>query len=90
MPLKLTVVGLMAVAFGLSGCTVPEDKARAILEANGYTEVRLGGYSMFGCSEDDDLSTEFSAKGVNGRQVEGVVCSGLVGKGATIRIERVT
>lgn len=44
-----------------------------------------------GCSDDDDLHTGFTAKGVNGRPVSGVLCGewNLLGwgKGSTIRLD---
>lgn len=37
------------------------------------------------CGDDDTFSTGFKAKNVNGKVVQGVVCSGLIFKNSTIR-----
>jgi hypothetical protein len=67
----------------LTACTSPVD-ARRVLEQQGYTEVKTGGYGWFTCDEKDTFSTKFTAKSPNGTYVSGVVCSGLL-KGNTIR-----
>lgn len=69
----------------LAGCT-DADGARKALEGAGYTEISIGGYSAFGCGQDDMYHTEFKAKGATGKPVEGVVCSAPF-KGKTIRID---
>lgn len=76
---KLILIGTLLLA----GCTDPNE-ARKVLQDNGYTDIRIGGYSWLGCSENDQFSTEFIAKGPTGRDVKGVVCSGWL-KGSTIR-----
>lgn len=68
----------------LAGCGVNPNEATAALEAQGLTDVKLGGYSLFGCSEKDTFRSKFEAVGVNGKPVSGVVCSGLL-KGVTVR-----
>jgi hypothetical protein len=79
-------------AFGLSifitllcatGCT-RTDQATMVLKNEGYTDIKITGYALFMCGEDDTFSTEFTAKNRNGQIVSGAVCSGLL-KGATIR-----
>lgn len=80
--MKKLLMIIIVVAF--SSCQADQSKTIKILENDGYTNIQLTGYDPFGCSENDDFSTGFVAyKG--GRQVKGVVCSGLM-KGATIRI----
>jgi hypothetical protein len=69
----------------LSACT-DETAARKALEASGFTDVKLTGYSYFGCDKNDTFSTGFEARGPQGQFTEGVVCSGWM-KGATIRFE---
>ena len=81
----LLLVLLVAVVMSLGGCTKP-DASRRILEREGYTDIRITGYSWFGCSEDDFFSTGFEAK-KNGQYVEGTVCAGLFFKGATVRFD---
>ena len=70
----------------VAGCTAPK-KATRLLESQGYTDVEITGYKFWGCSEDDRFHTGFRAKGVTGREVSGVVCSGLIFKGATVRFD---
>jgi len=81
--MKSVVIFAMAL---LAGCTQPE-KARAVLESAGYSDIRLDGYGWFACSEDDTYRDKFTAKGPTGKPVSGVVCAGLFFKGATIRID---
>ena len=69
----------------LATCTAPNETER-VLEANGYTNIRIEGYSFFGCGEEDDFSTKFSATSPFGQPVTGVVCSGFL-KGSTIRFD---
>lgn len=69
------------------GCADP-DASRIALEGAGYSQIQMTGYELFGCSKDDLFHDGFTARGMNGKQVEGVVCSGLL-KGATIRISAV-
>lgn len=69
----------------LFSCT-DEDKATRILKEQGYTEIKITGYSPFACSEDDVYSTGFKAKSVSGNYVKGTVCTGLL-KGSTIRLD---
>jgi hypothetical protein len=78
-------VMMLAVLVVLSGCTRP-DHTRALLESQGYTDVDAGGYSYFGCSEDDFFRTKFTATAPNGQPVKGVVCKGVF-KGATVRFD---
>lgn len=68
----------------LSGCTNREDAERA-LTSEGYSNIHITGYAWFACSEDDRFHTAFTAVNRDGKQVSGVVCSGLFFKNATIR-----
>ena len=77
---------LLAVVCGLvAGCSDPHG-AQEALEDAGYKNVRITGHSWFGCGKDDTYSTGFEADGATGHRVEGVVCSGLLFKGSTIRV----
>lgn len=78
------LIGASMLTAVLAGCTSQSDAQRA-LESAGYTEIQSGGYDVFACSKDDFYSTKFTAKNQAGQQVNGVVCSGLLFKGATIR-----
>jgi hypothetical protein len=67
-------------------CTQP-DHAKKILEDQGYTDVRMDGYDWLNCSKDDVYHDKFTAKSPAGKKVSGVVCAGLLFKGATIRLD---
>lgn len=69
----------------LSACTNGDGATKA-LEGAGYTDIKITGYKFFGCGNDDTFHTGFNATGVNGKQVSGVVCGGLM-KGSTIRVD---
>lgn len=68
----------------LTACTSETDARRA-LEAEGFKDIRVTGYDWFACAKDDTFHTGFVAKNREGREVKGVVCSGLLFKGATVR-----
>lgn len=68
----------------LMGCTQDKNKVKDILAAEGYTNISVGGYSSFACSEKDTYSNGFTAE-KNGQIVEGTVCAGAF-KNNTIRI----
>lgn len=81
------IVCFVAVSVALS-CTSP-DRARAALQAAGYTQVELTGHAWRTCGSDDTC-TGFTALGPTRRYVEGAVGCGYgcsSGKGCTIRIE---
>jgi hypothetical protein len=79
---KFLVIAAIAL---LSACTNTSNAER-VLADNGYTEIQMTGYSLFGCGENDTFSDGFKAKSPNGKLVEGVVCSGML-KGSTIRFD---
>ncbi|VVE90780.1 hypothetical protein [Pandoraea bronchicola] len=81
----MRLVALAALLALLSACTDP-DAARRALEGAGYTNIHIDGYSFFGCGDNDDYSTAFTATGPSGVPVAGAVCSGFLTKAATIRI----
>jgi hypothetical protein len=79
-------IALALFVLGLIGCTNAK-KSRAVLEADGVTQIEMTGYSVFGCSENDTFADGF--RGVKGgRRVKGVVCSGWM-KGSTVRYTKV-
>lgn len=84
MKTKLVLLGAACAAL-LSACDVPSDQATAALSAYGFKNIQLRGYAAFGCDEKDTYHTKFTAIGANGKQVDGVICSGVL-KGATVRI----
>ena len=80
---KLGLAVLLASAIMFSGCT-DKVEAKRVLKQQGYTNIDFTGYSWMGCSKDDAYHTGFIAV-LNGRRIEGTVCSGLLFKGSTIR-----
>lgn len=76
---------LISLASVLMGCTNGDGAVRA-LEGAGYTDIKITGYRVFGCHEDDTFRTGFKAMGQGGKPVTGVVCSGIL-KGSTIRLD---
>jgi hypothetical protein len=80
------IVGFIIVVAWIS-CTSP-DKARATLEAAGYSQIEMTGHAWRTCGQDDTC-TGFTALGPTGRYVEGAVgCGyGCGGKGCTIRVD---
>lgn len=84
----MRVMIAMAVALmALSGCTDAEGTVDAA-EALGLRDVRPEGHAWFGCGQNDNVATKFTATNPRGERVEGVVCSqmGLFGKASTVRI----
>jgi hypothetical protein len=64
-----------------------KDRARDILQAEGYTEIKVkGGGHGWACGEDWS-ATGFTAQAPGGGRIEGVVCCGAVFKACTVRVE---
>ncbi|EON13430.1 hypothetical protein [Pandoraea sp. SD6-2] len=80
----MRLVALAALLALLSACT-DSDTARRALVGAGYTDVHIDGYSFYGCGDNDDYSTAFTARGPTGVLVSGAVCSSFLTKAATIR-----
>lgn len=80
------IMTIVAIAMLAAGCTQP-DTARRVLESQGYTDIKMGGYDWFNCSKDDMYHDKFTAKGPTGQRVSGVVCAGLLFKGSTVRLD---
>jgi len=76
-------VFLVFMAVMMSACSRP-DTAREVLHSNGYTNINMNGWSLFGCDEKDSFVDSFEATSPNGTRVKGVVCGGVF-KGSTIR-----
>lgn len=78
---------LFALALALPLAACGEDDAKRTIEAHGFTDVRLGSMPFFGCAESDNAfyNKTFTATGVNGKPVEGLVCGGPL-KGWTVRL----
>ncbi|PMQ04199.1 hypothetical protein DyAD56_16040 [Dyella sp. AD56] len=78
-------IALLAFAcLALAACT-DEATTRAALDAEGFTDVHITGYAPFSCADSDDYATSFVATNAKGKRVQGVVCSSLMGKNATVR-----
>lgn len=73
----LLIVGVLPMILG--SCTVDERTAKRILGAQGFTDVKLTGYSIFGCSKDQQRRSGFDAKDVRGNEISGVLCQDLFG-----------
>lgn len=82
---RTIVMTALTMLLTATGCTKP-DATRKTLEAQGYTQIEITGWKMFGCSEDDSHHTGFRARGANGQEVTGVACSGVL-KGTTLRFD---
>ena len=76
----VTVYGAVLVSDG------DNKKGRKALASQGYTHVRFLGIPWFACSDSDShfTSKRFVAE-LNGKQVEGILCCGLILKSCTIR-----
>jgi hypothetical protein len=81
--LAAVLLALAMVGVGMLGS---DEKKIAAVEALGMTEVRIGGYSFFGCAREDLIRSTFEARGANGKPVSGSVCGGLL-KGYTVRMD---
>lgn len=79
----LVFIAIFASMAYMIGCT-HEGEARRVLAMDGIEDVQMTGYKFFSCSKGDWYHTGFKGKR-NGREIEGVVCSGLIFKSSTIR-----
>lgn len=88
LPCYLVFITLV-LSFGVMSSTgffQRPEQAKRVLEDQGYTKVEITGEkSWFPCSQGDMFITKFRANSVTGKEVKGVVCSGLF-KGSTTRI----
>lgn len=74
----------IAAVLVLGGCGANPTTAERILSGQGMTNIEVGGYTFFGCSEDDWFRSTFTALDANGKRVNGVICGGFF-KGYTVR-----
>lgn len=70
----------------LAGCTNSGDAHRA-LEAIGFSEIEITGYSWLACGKDDFYHTGFTAINQEQMRVYGTVCSGILFKNSTVRFQ---
>lgn len=80
---KILIPVIMSLT--LMGCYNSSDARHALAQQGGFTDVQIIGHGWFACSKDDFYRTKFTAKNSQGKQVTGVVCSGLFFKNSTIR-----
>lgn len=75
---------LLAIIVGSTrGCGVGDDGTQAI-QAEGFTEVRIGDPAPWACGRDDAFGSYFTATDPLGVRVSGVVCCGFM-KACTVR-----
>ena len=81
------LMALFGVALLLAGvgCFTNETDTRRTLEAQGFIDIEITGWSPWSCSEDDYTETGFRAVNTKGLIVTGTVCCGLLTKGCTVR-----
>lgn len=82
------LVTIFAIGFGMQAemnCGSPPPMAKAAVEAQGFSDVRVGEWEAFSCGQGDTLSRRFTAKNPAGNRVSGIVCCGMFFKGCTIR-----
>jgi hypothetical protein len=67
---NLIVIGLIVISVWFA--FIPGDGYKRTVEEQGYTEVTIAGYSLFGCPEKE---YGFNFKAIkDGKQFKGVVC----------------
>lgn len=79
---KLLIAACLTL--GLVACS-DAPTAERVLRQNGYSDIKITGWSMFSCGKEDTFSTGFQATAPGGGTVDGAVCSSWLLKGATIR-----
>jgi hypothetical protein len=84
--IELKMRKFLWIALFLLSCT-DEERAREVLEGNGYTNIQLTGYQWGACSQEDTSHTGFQALSPAKVMVRGTVCCGLILKNCTIRFE---
>ena len=82
------IVGVLFLGIVLCGplsgsCSAGPDGEHALTSA-GYTDVKLGGYAWFSCSDSDTFASTFTATNPAGAEVSGTVCCGWM-KACTVR-----
>lgn len=82
----LFIGGLILAAVAVAVPKTDADTAVRAATNVGMKDVKITGYRIFGCGEEDLYHTGFEATNSNGNRVSGVVCSGIL-KGATVRFD---
>lgn len=81
----MKIIYALLAALALTACTDANNATRTLV-SQGYTEIRINGYALLSCGENDTYATAFTAKGPNGKPVSGAVCAGVF-KGNTVRLD---
>lgn len=83
-PANRTIAALVTAL--LTSCADP-GRARATLEAQGFTRITITGGDALACADGELLCTGFTGRAPSGRRVRGVVgCSGWIDWACTVRI----
>lgn len=78
------IILVIILAIMLSGC-VSEKNTLKTLDSAGFGDIEVTNWKPFSCGEGDWFKTGFKATNVNGKEVTGTVCCGLIFKDCTIR-----
>lgn len=86
------MVFVVILGFIVAICSGPiwgTDSAGAtrVLQASGFTQIKITGYRWFTGGKGDFYHTGFQAKSPSGQIVTGTVTSGLIFKSSTIRFD---
>jgi hypothetical protein len=76
---------ILLLACFLSACT-DSSSVKQYAEIDGWDSYEVTGYRWFGCSKEDFYNTGFKAT-KNGKIFTGVVCKGILFRGATLRLD---
>lgn len=82
------IVTILVVFLLLGACGLfqQQDRAKRVLEDQGYTDVEITGWRPFMADRNDTFSTGFKAISPSGAKVTGAVTGGFL-KGSTIRLD---
>lgn len=69
-----------------AGSNVDAGAVAEYARAEGWHSARVTGYSWYGCGQGDWFHTQFTAVGQNGQPISGIICSGLLSEGKTLRL----
>ena len=78
----ITIFFIGIFIFLLGSSTPSDSEIISVVRSEGYANIKLEGYSPFGCGSGDIFIVKFSGT-KNGSLVHGVFCQGVL-KGATI------
>ena len=76
----------LALLLLAAGCS-DTDKARQVLQNQGYTNINMTGWTPFVCGREDTYKDGFEATTMAGVRVKGAVCCGMFFKGCTVRFD---